>query len=313
MRVIKPKKLKKGDLIGIISPASSPPELSRINNGVQYLEKLGYKVEVGKNVGKMHGYLAGSDQERLDDLHHMFRKKEVKAIICVRGGYGSPRLLDKIDYKLINRNPKIFVGYSDITALQLAFLSKTGLVSFAGPMLAVDLYNSVSPYTEEMFWELITSNKRFGKINLPNNEKLSHIVKGSTKGRLIGGNLATVAALAGTDYLPDMKNKILFLEEVGELPYRVDRMFNQLRLNEIFHKVSGIILGVFSDCIEHDTEKRTLTLGEIVDDYVSNLKVPVVYNFRHGHIKDKITVPLGITMKINASRDYIEISESAVS
>ena len=166
MRVVKPKKLQKGDLIGVISPASSPDDLSKINLGVNYLEKLGYKVEVGKNVGNYHGYLAGSDEERLADLHSMFKKKDVKAIFSVRGGYGSPRLLDKIDFNIIKSNPKIFVGYSDITALQMAFYQKAGLITFAGPMVAVDFYNSVDPFTEEFFWSSLHPIKKSAELNL---------------------------------------------------------------------------------------------------------------------------------------------------
>ena len=313
MKIVKPKKLSKGDLIGIISPASSPDDLTRIELGVRYFEKLGYKVEVGKNVGKVHGYLAGTNEERLDDLHYMFKKKEVKAIICVRGGYGSPRLLDKIDYKLIGANPKIFVGYSDITALQMAFLQKTGLVTFAGPMVAVDFYNEVSPFTEEIFWELITSKKSFGKVILPDEEKLFALNKGNIKGRIIGGNLALIASLLGTDYFPSVKDKILFLEDVSEPPYRIDRMLNQLRLAKVLNQASGIILGAFVDCNETDPTKKTLTLGEVIGDYFGGLDVPIVYNYSHGHIKNNITIPFGIMFKLNASRSYVEITESAVS
>ncbi len=313
MRIVKPKRLKKGEVIGIISPSSSPDDLFRINKGVSYLESLGYQVKIGKNVGNYHGYLAGTDEQRVNDLHDMFADKSVKAIICVRGGYGSPRLLDKIDFRLIARNPKIFVGYSDITALQMAFLVKTGLLTFAGPMLAVDFYNSVSPYTEEMFWGLITSNKKFGRIKLPEHEKTFPLVKGSAKGRIIGGNLSTFVSLTGTKFFPDMKNKLLLLEEVSEAPYRVDRMFNQLRLAGVFNMISGLILGAFTDCFESDPEKKTLSLGEVVSDYVNKLKVPAIYNFAHGHLRDNITIPIGANFKLNASRGIIEISESVVS
>lgn len=312
MKIVKPKKLSKGDVIGIISPASSPDDLTRIENGVKYFEKLGYRVEIGRNVGKYHGYLAGTNEERLEDLHDMFKNKNVKAIICVRGGYGSPRLLDKIDYKLIAANPKIFVGYSDITALQLAFLKKIGLVTFAGPMVAVDFYDEVSPFTEEMFWAVITSKKSFGKIHLPDDEKIFSITKGNIKGRIVGGNLALVTSLVGTDFMPDFKEKILFLEEVGELPYRVDRMLNQLKLAKLLKQVKGVILGAFIDCNEIDPNKRTLTLGEVISDYFEDLNIPIVYNFKHGHIKNNITIPFGTMFKLNASRNYVEIAESAV-
>jgi muramoyltetrapeptide carboxypeptidase len=312
MKIIKPKKLSKGDVIGIISPASAPDDNAMIDSGVKYLENLGYRVEVGKNAGKQLGYLAGNDEERLDDLHYMFKKKFVKAIICTRGGYGSPRLLDKVDYKLIRNNPKIFVGYSDITALQMAIFQKTNLVTFAGPMLAVDFSNEVSSFTEEMFWSLITSNKKFGKIKQPGDEKISTLDKGSASGRILGGNLALLISLLGTGYLPSMKDKILFFEEISELPYRIDRMLNQLRLAGIFKQVKGIILGTFIECNEIDPEKRTLTLGEVISDYFGKSDLPVVYNLRHGHIKDFITIPIGISVKLNASRNYVEFAESAV-
>lgn len=313
MRAIKPKKLKKGELVGVISPASSAEDNLSIESGVKYLEGNGYRVEVGKNVGKIHGYLAGSDGERLNDLHYMFSKKEIKAIFCVRGGYGSGRLLADVNYKLIKNNPKILVGYSDITALQMAIAQKTGLITFAGPMLSVDFNNDVSPFTEEIFWKLITSNKKIGKVHLPGEEKLFQLHKGQAKGRIIGGNLSVFNSLIGTPFLPELKDKILLLEEIGEMPYRIDRMLNQLKMNKVFSKVKGIILGAFRDCNELDPMKRTLSLGEVITEYLKNLKIPVIYNFKHGHIKDFITIPLGLMVKINASKEVVEFTESAVS
>jgi muramoyltetrapeptide carboxypeptidase len=312
MKIIKPKKLIKGDVIGIISPASSTDDFINVELGVKYLEKTGYKVEVGKNVGKSHGYLAGSDNERTDDLHYMFRKKYIKAIMCVRGGYGTPRLLDKIDYKLIKENPKIFIGHSDITALQLAILNKTGLITFAGPMIAVDFVDEVSSFTEEMFWALITSSKKIGKIKQPDDEKIFTLVKGASKGRIVGGNLSLFTSLIGTNYLPELRDKVLLLEEVNEMPYRIDRMLNQLRLSKVFNQVKGVILGTFINCNETDPSKKTLTLGEVIADYFESLKIPVVYNIKHGHIKDNIIFPIGIPVKLNASRGYIEFEEGAV-
>jgi muramoyltetrapeptide carboxypeptidase len=313
MGIVKPKRLRPGETIGIISPASSPDDLIRINNGVQYLEKLGYRVEVGKNVGLQTGYLAGSDQERLNDLHDMFRNKNVKAIFTVRGGYGSGRLLDKIDYKLIKNNPKIFVGYSDINALQMAFLVKTGLVTFAGPMVAVDFHEEVSNFTEEVFWRTITSEKKIGKLKNPKNEKFYLLNKGKAQGRILGGNLSMLSSLMGTEYLPKLNGAILLLEDVNEAPYRIDRMLNQFRLAKVFKQISGIILGHFVDCCEADPNKRTFSLNEVIIDYFQNLKLPVLYNVKHGHIKDNITIPYGTKCVLNASRGYIEIMENAVS
>ena len=313
MRIIKPKRLKPGDVIGIISPASSSDDITKVNRGVEYLEKLGYRVEVGKNVGQESGYLAGSDAQRIADLHEMFKNKNIKAIFSIRGGYGSGRLLDKIDYKIIRNNPKIFVGYSDINALQMAFFAKTGLITFAGPMVAVDFHDEVSKFTEEVFWRTITSNRAIGRIKNPRNEKIYVLNKGRAVGRILGGNLSLLTSLNGTEYFPKLKDAILLLEDINEAPYRIDRMLNQLRLLKVFKQIKGIILGHFVDCIEPDPNKRTFTLNEVIIEYFQGLKIPVVYNLKHGHVKDNITIPYGLKCVLNASRDYVEISENAVS
>lgn len=312
MRIIKPAKLKTGDVIGIIAPASAPVDPTKLENGIRYIEKNGYRVELGNNVSKINGYLAGTDQERADDLNSMFKNKDVKAIFCLRGGYGASRILDKINYKLIRSNPKILVGYSEITALQIAILQKSGLVTFAGPMVATDFGNGVTPYTEDFFWRIVSSNKKIGRLKYLDNDKLVSITKGGASGRIIGGNLSVFAALTGTEYFPDLKGRILLFEEIDELPYKVDRLLNQLRLLKVFKQIKGIILGRFVDCIEHDTSKRTLTLGEVMEDYMKDLKIPVLYTFPHGHIKDKVTVPFGINIKMNASKGFVEYLESAV-
>lgn len=312
MDIIKPPKLNKGDLIGVVSPASSPDDLTRIEKGVNYLERMGYRVEVGANVGQSCGYLAGKDEQRLEDLHYMFSKQEVKAIICVRGGYGTPRLLADIDYNLIKKNPKIFVGYSDITALQMAFLKKCGLVTFAGPMLAVDFWNEVDPFTEEMFWEVITSRKKFGKVLNPENERYYILRSGEAEGQMVGGNLALLTSLLGTGYIPSFKDTILMMEEIGEAPYRVDRMFNQLKLSGALDQVKGVILGRFVDCYESDQYKKTLTLNEVINDYFGSRNIPVIYNFKHGHIKENITIAFGLNYKLNTAKGTIEMTESAV-
>jgi len=313
MRKIKPEKLKKGDLIGIISPASTPDDMSRLDRGVRYLETIGYRTELAPNVGLHRGYLAGDDEQRLHDLHYMFKKKEVKAVFCVRGGYGSPRLLDKINYTLIRKNPKIFVGYSDITALHMAFLIKTGLVTFAGPMVAVDFgKEEISSYSEEIFWRTLTNNRKLGKVVLPGEEKLFSLNKGKAKGPVVGGNLALLLSLSGTPYFPDLKGKILIIEDIGEAPYRVDRLLNQLKLMGAFRQLKGVILGSFSDCIEPDFTKRTLSLNDVIEDYFSSLSIPVMYNFPHGHIADLVTIPFGITTYMNTSKNIVELMESGV-
>lgn len=313
MKIQKPRKLSKGDLIGIISPASTPADLSKVEKGVKYLESLGYKVEVGKNVGKERGYLAGTDEERLFDLHYMFGKKAVKAIMCVRGGYGTGRLLPSIDYSLIKKNPKIFVGYSDITALQMAFLKKAGLVTFAGPMLAVDFWKGeeISKFTEEQFWRMVTSDKKFGKLANPDDERFFVLNKGNASGKLLGGNLALITSIMGTEYLPSFEDTMLMLEDIGEPPYRVDRMLNQIKIAKGFEQTNAVILGRFVDC--YDTpDSKTLSLNEVISDYLSTIERPVIYNFKHGHINDNITVPFGIECKLNTTKEILEIVESAV-
>ncbi|MBN1302387.1 MAG: LD-carboxypeptidase [Melioribacteraceae bacterium] len=313
MRSIKPKKITKGDLIGLISPASSPDDPSRIEKSVKYFEKQGYRVIVGKNVGKDRGYLAGTDEERLEDLHEMFKNKDVKAIFSIRGGYGSGRLLDRINFNLIKKNPKIFVGYSDITALQMAFYAKTGLVTFAGPMPAVDFWqDEVDSFAEENFWRILTNNKKIGKVINPNGEKFYILNKGRSEGKLIGGNLALVGSMLGTPYCPSFRESVLLLEDIGECPYRVDRLLNQLKLARVFNQVKAVILGRFVDCYETDTTKKSLTLNEVIADYFEGLKIPVIYNVKHGHISQNITFPYGIKCNVNTSRGFIDITESAV-
>ena len=314
MKVIKPERLRKGDLIGIISPASTPDDLNRIEQGRNYLEKLGYQTEIGANVGKNRGYLAGTDEQRVSDLHYMFSNKKVKAVFCVRGGYGSPRLLDKINFQLIRKNPKIFVGYSDITVLQMAILKKAGLVTFAGPMVAVDFArDEINQFTNEFFWRLLTSPKKIGSVGMPGEEKLFTINPGKANGTITGGNLALLVSLAGTQYFPDLKGNILFLEDIGEQPYRIDRMLNHLKLMGAFKFLKGVILGAFTDCVETDLSKRTLSLNEVIEDYFRNMKLPVMYNFPHGHIQEMVTIPFGINIKMNTVKGTIEYSEGAVS
>jgi muramoyltetrapeptide carboxypeptidase len=312
MRYIKPKRLNKGDTIGIISPASSTDDFTMIENGTKYIEQMGYRTILGPNVGKSRGFLAGTDEERIEDIYSMFSNKKVKAIICIRGGYGAVRLLDKIDYKIIRSNPKIFVGYSEITALQMAFLKKAGLITFAGPMVVPNFSKDVSGFTEENFWQIITSGKKVGKIKCHGMDDLPNINPCKATGRIVGGNLSVFTSLIGTEYLPELINKILLVEDTGEPPYKIDRMLNQLRLNGIFEKVSGVILGQFTDCDEPDKKKRTLTINEVINNYIKLNDLPTVSNFPHGHIKDFITVPFGINIKLNTTDGYVEFMESAV-
>lgn len=312
MRVIKPYKLNKGDLIGIITPASPVKDFSRIEKSINYFEKLGYRVELGKNVGKKNGYLAGTDDERANDINEMFSDNKIKAIFCARGGYGSPRILDRIDYKLIKANPKIFVGYSDITALHLAIFQKTGLITFAGPMPAVDFWDVSNPFAEENFWRILSSSKKIGKLQSNEGNEFVFANSRSAEGKLIGGNLSIIISLIGTRFLPSFKNNILFIEDINEPPYRIDRMLNQLRLNSIIKKSSAFLVGQFVDCEEKDDPTNSFKLTEIFSEYLISTDKPVIQNIRHGHIKDNLTLPIGIQAFINGKKGTIKVSESAV-
>jgi muramoyltetrapeptide carboxypeptidase len=309
MRILKPNPLKKGDTIGIITPASAVKDEAKINKSVEYLEKLGYRVEVGKNVGKRYYYLAGNDAERLEDLHTMFENKKIKAIFCLRGGYGTVRLLPQINYDLIKKNPKIFVGYSDITALQMAFLAKVNLVTFAGPMPAVDFYDSPSPYTEEIFWDLITTPYKKYEYKITND--IIKITEKSARGIIIGGNLIVFSSLLGTPYMPSLYKKILFLEEVEEKPYKIDRIFSHLSLIREFKRIKGLVFGQFEDCTDPDSDEN-LSLVELISQYFKEIDKPVMYNVNFGHIKNFITIPYGIRASVNSKTGKIKLLESAL-
>jgi len=313
MKIIKPKKLNRGDLIGVIAPSSPINNSEKINNAVKYFETQGYSVLLGKSVFSERGYLAGDDELRLNDFHSMFANKEVKAIICLRGGYGAIRFIDKINFKLIRSNPKIFVGFSDITTLQLAILEKAKLITFAGPMISTYFgLDENENFIEEQFWDMITSNKKKRRVVNPNSEKYFVLNKGRAEGRLIGGNLTSLIALSGSGFLPSFDNSILLLEEISEPPYKIDRMFNMLRRQNIIKKAKGIILGRFIDCYEQDSDKKTLTLNEVILDYFANIRKPVIYNVNHGHVNNNITLPIGARCKINTTKGFFEILENVV-
>lgn len=312
MHPLKPPKLKKRDLIGIVAPASLVLDPSRIDRGVSYLERLGYEVIVGANVLKRHGYLAGTDDERAADLHAMFRDRRVKAIICARGGYGTPRLLRMLDYRMIKRNPKILVGFSDITALQLTLWTTCGLVTFHAPMLATDMAEPMDPFTEEMFWLLVTSNQKVGSLTFPEPMEAKILRPGTFTGHLLGGNLSILVSLLGTPYQPDLGGSVLFLEEVGEEPYRVDRMLTQLQNAALLARCRGIMIGQCTDCVPRDPSRPSLSLDEVLKEFALAFKKPVISNVPFGHVKQKITIPVGIRARIDTQKRSFELLEAAV-
>jgi muramoyltetrapeptide carboxypeptidase len=312
MKPVKPKALTHGDVIGLISPASAPTSQEKIDKGAEYLERLGYRIKLGKNIRAVRGFLAGTDEERAADVNEMFADKHVKAIIAVRGGYGTPRLLPLINYKLIKQNPKILVGYSDFTALQLAVFKKTGLVSFSGPMAGVEMSKGIDPFTEEHFWKMITSAKKIGEMHNPDLRPLKSMGKGKASGVLIGGNLSLITSIAGTPYLPSFKNSILFFEEIEEECYRFDRMMNQLALAGILKDTKGIVVGELTDIKPSDETKPYLTVDEILTDHLSPLSKPILTGLAYGHVARKFTMPVGVRAKMDANVGSLELLEPAV-
>jgi muramoyltetrapeptide carboxypeptidase len=311
MEFIRPPRLNRGDLVGLVSPASPIADPSRIDRGVRYLEGLGYRVLLGKSITAVHGYLAGTDVERVADLHAMFERGDVRAIFCVRGGYGSPRLLSLLNYRLVRRNPKIFVGYSDITGLQLALWKKAGLVTFHGPMVGVDMADTMDSFTEEILWSLLTSTKKQGKITLPDN-KATTVFPGRGTGRLLGGNLALVVSLLGTPFQPSFSGSILFLEDIGEEPYRIDRMLVQLSNTRILGRSTAILAGQFTDCEPEDKTKPSLTVDQLLSEAANSARRPLLAHLPFGHENPKMTMPVGIRARVDASARQIELLEPAV-
>jgi muramoyltetrapeptide carboxypeptidase len=312
MNIIKPTRLRKGDLIGLVAPASTPSSEETIQKGAGYLERLGYHVKLGTFIRSEHGYLAGIDENRAADFNEMVRDKNVKAIFAIRGGYGTPRILQMIDYRSLKANPKIIVGHSDLTGLQLAVFRKTGLVTFSGPMTGVEMWKGIDPYTEEHLWRLLTSTKNIGVLNNPKDEPLKILKDGNARGQLIGGNLSLLACLMGTSFQPKLKGSILFIEDVEEAPHRVDRMLAQLLNAGVLPTLAALVFGKFTDCDPSDANKPYLTIDQVQKEYAEKIKCPVLANLQYGHIARKLTIPIGVQAVIQTEKRGVNILEGAV-
>ncbi len=279
-----PKCLKQGDLIGIIAPAS-PVTAEEIKPAIDIIKQLGFSVLEGEHLYDAQGYLAGRDEDRLNDLHKMFRNNDVKAVLCARGGYGTPRLLDKVDYDLIKGNPKLFIGYSDVTALLLAVFHKTGMAVCHGPML-----RNIEG-REDNLNNLLKILSSGGEFNL-GLEADNVINRGTARGRLLGGNLSLISALLGTSYIPSFKGSILFLEDRGEALYRIDRMVTQLKLTGTLDGIKGLIIGEFLNCGDIDEIN-----GIISESF--NQDCPVYAGFPAGHGKENQPLPFGVEAELD--------------
>ena len=311
-KIIKPAKLKKGDKVGLIAPGEFITE-EELKTSTDNLEALGFKVSYTKNILNRNGYLAGTDEQRASDLNEMFSRNDIDGIVAARGGYGCTRILPLLDYNLIEKNPKVLLGYSDITALHMAIYSKTGLVSFHGPV-GISTFNeyTISNLKNVLLYSLenLTLYNTEDEKNI--DSKSFTIISGKSSGRLIGGNLSLMVSLIGTPYDFDPSGKLIFIEEIGEQPYRIDRMLTQMIEAGKFEKASGIILGEFVDCEPGKNDLNSFSLKEVLYNCLYNLNVPVIYGMSFGHIKNKLTLPIGINAELNSISQTITLLESAV-
>ncbi len=316
--LIKPKALKPGATVGLITPSTEVIDPDRLALAEHTLKYFGLKSKAGKNLGKRSVDYKSSIQMRLDDLHEMFSDKTVDAIFAVRGGYGAGHLLDKIDYALIRKNPKIFLGYSDITALHLAIYKNAHLVTFHGPVAI----SSFTDYTQTYFRKALFEKSPIGKMTNPIEENqlrpehhLRTVKGGKATAPIIGGNLSLVTQLMGTPFELDTRGKILFIEDVEEQAYSIDRMLTNLRLAGKLEQAAGIIFGECADCGPRDFQPSSASpysLGEVVNNILGDLKVPVLYGLTIGHTRDQLTLPLGLLATLDADNGTVEIKEAAV-
>ena len=315
--LIRPPVLKPGDTAGLITPSSYVSDPDRLQLAERTIRYFGLRPKFGRNVRQRAGYLGGSVEERLDDLHAAFRDPEVKAVFCIRGGYGTEQLLDGIDYGLIRRNPKIFLGYSDITALHIAIHQRTGLVTFHGPVVL----SAFSEYTQRWFRKALFSSEPMGAVTNPDDSgalRPAHMLRtvrgGRARGRLIGGNLTLIATTMGTPYEIDTRGRILFLEDVDEEPYSIDRMLTQLRLAGKLEQAAGVIFGECNNCKPREfrpSYESTFSVGEVVDRILGPLKIPVLSGLTFGHTDDQATLPEGVMATLDTDKGELVIEEAA--
>jgi muramoyltetrapeptide carboxypeptidase len=314
-RKLKPRRLKPGATVGLINPAGPTFLKSDLTEVTEVLKALDVKWKFGEHVFDRHGFLAGTDEHRAADVNAMFRDKSVDAIMAVRGGWGCNRILPMLDYDAIRDNPKILVGYSDITSLLVALYAKTGLVTFHGPV-GTSTWNQYSTaYFRRVLFdgEAVTFENPTGKGDnlIQTRDRIETITPGIARGILVGGNLTVLTAMVGSPYLPSWKGVILFLEDDREQVYRIDRMLTQLRIAGISGQLAGMIIGKWTGLTPGE-EYASLTIEEVHEEQIAPLRVPAFAGAMIGHIENKFTIPLGIEAEIDASTGRIAMLEPAV-
>lgn len=312
-RIIKPRRLRTGDTVGLILPASATFERDNIALAQEQLEALGFRVRVGAHAHDRHGYFAGTDRDRAADLNRMFADDAIDGIVCYTGGWGSPRILPYLDYNLIARKPKVFIGYSDITALLNAIHQRTGLITFHGPTGS----STLEPYSIENFRSVVMTAAPAGVLSAPEKRpselvdrrnRIVRLAPGKARGRLAGGNLTLLAALMGTPWEIDTSGAILFAEDVREEVYRIDRMLTQLSLGGKLDTMAGFVFGRCTDC----DFSGGFSLEDILHDHFGSRPVPAVSGLSFGHIEQKLTLPIGVMATLDADSGTLSLDEAAV-
>ncbi|MCK5066566.1 MAG: LD-carboxypeptidase [Bacteroidales bacterium] len=310
---ILPKRLSKGDLIGLVTPGSSVSQ-EELADCISKLEGLGFRTTYNDTVLSEYGYFAGPDQERADELMEMFAREDVDGIWCVRGGYGSIRILDLLDYEKIGQNPKVLIGYSDITAIITSVFQETGLVTFHGPVGTSDFNRFSKKSIRKVVMEpgeqyKYPYNREKETRENPEYDRYT-ITGGEAEGELIGGNISVLDSIIGTRFEPNFENKLVYLEDVGEKTYRVDKMVYHLLSGTNLKRAAGIVMGAFDEC--NINEEPTLSLRTALDDLLKPLGIPVSYGLSFGHIKRMVTVPTGIRAAMDADKNSFRLLEPAV-
>lgn len=314
-KAIKPQRLRPGDLLALVSPSGASATRFEVTLVKESLEALGFKVKFANHLFDRYGYLGGTDEVRAADFLAQFADTSVAGVMALRGGWGCARILPLLDYELIQKNPKVFIGYSDITALLLALQAKTGLVCFHGP-IGFDPWNAFTvDYFKKVLMEAVPvamqNPTEVGDHLTQVENRVQTIVPGSAVGVLKGGCLSIISTLLGTEYVPSWKDSILFVEDVEEEVYRIDRMLTHLKLAGVLRQAKGVIFGKCTDC-NPDQDYGSLTLEQVLDDHIKPLGVPAWYGSMIGHLPMKFTVPLGIEAKIDSEKGLIQLLEPAV-
>ncbi|MBX7185171.1 MAG: LD-carboxypeptidase [Vicinamibacteria bacterium] len=313
---VKPPRLKAGDTLGLIHPSSATFQRMDLEIAIDNLKALGFNVKAGAHALDRYGYLAGKDEDRASDINALFADKSVQGICAVRGGWGAARLLPYLNFDVIAKNPKVLFGFSDITALHMAIPAKTGLVTFHAP-------TGFSAWTElsaNWFKRVVMEGEPAAYVNEPDFKnrivpvgfRTQTLTPGRAQGPLVGGNLTVLAHLVGTPYLPDFTGRILFLEDVHEGIYRIDRMLTHLKLAGLLAKIRGFIWGQCSDCEPDSSGYGSLTIEEVLEDHIKPLGVPAYRGAMIGHIDKQFTVPEGIPAEMDAEAGTFRLLESAV-